>query len=520
MARSFVGELKLYLDSGYPALLVETPEYVRLEMEILQAKNGHSIYFWNLVEGLIQVGTDKDNSGQEKQLGGNDPVEVLTLMLELPEKSLVVMRDLHRHVDNSMVICLLQQVFAAFKRLGSTVIFSSCQFKLPPEIEKEVAHLPYALPDANVLGTCLTNIIGAAQKERPELQVTEPEREEALRALRGLTTIEAENALSKSITETGRIAPEVIVQEKMKALEATGYLTFYETIESMEDVGGLDGLKTWFRRRKRAFSEKAKVYGLQTPRGVLIIGVSGCGKSLAVKGLSSLWHLPLLRFDVSAIFGSLVGESEAAMRSAQKRAEALAPVLLWVDEIEKAFSGVGAGSSLDSGVSERVFGSFLTWMQEKKAEVFVCATANDVSALPPELLRKGRFDEIFFVDLPTPQEREAILEIHLRKRGRKSEKFELDELVKVTDGFTGAEIEEAINDAMFAAFDEEREFTTQDIKVAVEATSPLSKFMGEKVATLRAWAKNRTRSASGQVEKKTKRGGGPGNRHLGGVQSN
>ncbi|OYT75045.1 MAG: ATPase, partial [Armatimonadetes bacterium JP3_11] len=269
--------------------------------------------------------------------------------------------------------------------------------------------------------------------------------------------------------------------------------------------GGLDLLKEWLRKRRASLSREAREFGLPAPKGVLLLGVQGTGKSLSAKAIANLWGLPMLRLDVGRVFGSLVGASEANMRAAIRTAEAVAPCILWIDELEKGFAGVQGSGVSDSGTTARVFATFLTWMQDKRAPVFVVATANDVSQLPPELLRKGRFDEIFFIDLPTLPEREQIFAIHLRKRKRDPAQYDLKTLARATEGFSGAEIEQVVIAGLFTAFDAGRELTTEDMLDEVRHTVPLSVMMREEIEELRTWAQLRTRPASSPPNAKPNR---------------
>jgi len=509
----FVDELRLYLDSGHSGLLVTTSEYTRLEREIILAtrkvtKKGkvtdkpiRRVFFWNAAEGMIDAQT-------EQSIAGEDPLEAIQKAASLPLEHddvpvLVVLKDFHHWFESAEVLANLQVLLISYKQLGSAVLFMTCKTDLPDEIKNDVTVLQYKLPSQEVLRKSLDGIVDSAKESSPSFKVTDEGVEEVLQAGKGMSTTEFENALSKSFIDKGEFSVKEVTKEKMRALAREGTLQYYEAKESMESVGGMGQLKEWLRKRKKAFSQKAKSYGLQSPRGVLFLGVPGGGKSLCAKALSNAWQLPLLRFDVGSVFGSLVGESEARMREVQERAEALAPIILWIDELEKAFAGSSSGESLDSGTTARVFGSFLTWLQEKSAEVFVVATSNDVTALPPEFLRKGRFDEIFFVDLPNSEEREEIFKIHLTKRDRDPGNFDLKRLVTKTSNFTGAEIEECIKEAMFDAFDDNtREVEDADILHAAGATTPLSTLMAEQIAHLRSWAKGRARSASEPEKKK------------------
>ena len=310
---------------------------------------------------------------------------------------------------------------------------------------------------------------------------------------------EAENVFAKIIVKDERLSGDdvnVVFAEKQQIIRKSGLLEYYSTSESFTTIGGMAVLKDWLRKRSVAFGEEARRFGLPAPKGILLLGVQGCGKSLSAKAVSSLWQLPLLRFDMGRMFGSLVGSSEENVRKAIAVAESVAPAILWVDEIDKAFAGTQGSGSTDGGTTARVFGTFLTWLSEKTAPVFVVATANDISQLPPELLRKGRLDEIFFVDLPVDAERAEIFQIHLAKRSREPETFRIPDLVAASQEFSGAEIEQAIISALFDAFYAREDLTTEHLLEALRQTVPLSKTMDEQLSRLRSWADGRARHAS------------------------
>jgi SpoVK/Ycf46/Vps4 family AAA+-type ATPase len=339
-----------------------------------------------------------------------------------------------------------------------------------------------------------------------------PMREKIVHALLGLTLAEAENVLAKTLVAHRGFGPEsleVINAEKKQIIRKSGLLEYYETDETIDSVGGLSSLKSWLLKRTVALSDQARAYGLPAPKGVLLLGVQGCGKSLMAKTISNIWRLPLLRFDVGRVFGSLVGSSEQNVRRAIQVAESVAPVVFWIDEIDKAFRGSrGSGGSTDAGTSARVFSTFLTWMSEKKTSVFVVATANDISALPPELLRKGRFDEIFFVDLPSRQERQEVFRVHLGKKKIDPAKFDLETLADASEGYSGAEIEEAIISTMFDAFYDKQELTSRRLLDSLRQTVPLSRTMRENIEELRQWSVGRARPAAGpdaRLEKQEQR---------------
>jgi SpoVK/Ycf46/Vps4 family AAA+-type ATPase len=349
----------------------------------------------------------------------------------------------------------------------------------------------------------LERLIEDARRGNTKVTLDRRQRTRLVKACLGLTEVEAANAIGKAIIlANGRLdgdAIDAVTAEKQQIIRKSGLLEFYASAEQLSTVGGLATLKEWLRKRERAFDEKARAFGLPEPKGILLVGVQGCGKSLVAKAVANAWRLPLLRLDVGRLFASLVGSSEENLRNAIKVAESIAPVVLWVDEIEKGFSGVGSSNMSDAGTAARVFGSFITWLQEKQAPVFVIATANSVEHLPPELVRKGRFDEIFFVDLPDLQERIDIWSIHLQKRSRGAEQFDLSTLAMASDGLSGAEIEQAIIAGLYEAFDQNRPLNMEDLLTVLQETVPLSRMMEEEIAALRLWAKQRARRASAIV---------------------
>jgi SpoVK/Ycf46/Vps4 family AAA+-type ATPase len=329
-----------------------------------------------------------------------------------------------------------------------------------------------------------------------KVNLTDLGREKLVQAALGLTTAQAGRVFAKAIVSDGVLDDRdisLVTEEKKQIIRESEALEFYAVTETIDDVGGLEVLKEWLRLRERAFTQQARDYGLPAPKGIALIGIPGTGKSLTAKMIGGLWRLPLLRLDVGSLFGSLVGESEERTRRALNLAETVAPCLVWIDEMEKALSHGG----LDSGTSTRVFGSILTWMQEKTAPCFVVATANDIASLPPELLRKGRFDEIFFLDLPTQAERVEILSVHLRKRNRLPQDYDLERLAQESQGYVGAEIEQAIIDGMYVGFNQDREFTSDDISQALSRQVPLSVSQRETIGALRNWLhEGRAQSAS------------------------
>jgi SpoVK/Ycf46/Vps4 family AAA+-type ATPase len=352
---------------------------------------------------------------------------------------------------------------------------------LSPELERELTVIEIALPGKDELRVVLSGIMESAGIKSIEQEASE----KAIDAACGLTTIEAENAFALTVVESKGINPEIIAREKAQAVKKNGLLELVETKESLESIGGLDVLKEWLLKRRHAFSQRAIEFGLPTPKGLLIIGIPGTGKSLTAKATAKVFGVPLLKLDAGRIFGGLVGQSESNLRSVIQTAEAISPCCLWIEELEKGFSGTKGSGATDGGTSARVFGSFISWMQEKKSPVFVVATANDVSQLPPEMLRKGRFDELMFVDLPNQNEREAIWGIQIRKYSRNPSDFDFVQLARVTEGLTGSEIESVFADALYLAFDGSREPTDLDVAQILTEFVPLSKLMAEQINGLR-----------------------------------
>jgi len=379
---------------------------------------------------------------------------------------------------------MLRDIVGDLKRGGKTLLWVSPVLFIPPELEKDVTVIDMPLPAESEYRTVLDELLNSV-KDNPRvvIDLDDDGRDELIKACQGLTKAEAENALARTIVSRGRLDGEdvrAILAEKEQIIRKSGILEYTATVETFDEVGGLANLKRWLKRRNEAFS--------QNPRGVLLVGVPGCGKSLCAKAVAAAWRKPLLKFDIGRVFAGLVGESEANMRKALTVAEGVAPAVLWIDEMEKGLSGASGGGG-DSGVSTRVFGSLLTWMEEKEKPVFVVATANDITKLPPELLRKGRLDQIFFVDLPGPRERAEILAIHLSRRQRDPADFDLAAIVRATEEFSGAELEQIVEEGLFEAFDtQEKRLTTEHMLRASRQTVPLARTRATEIENLRRWA--------------------------------
>lgn len=482
-----------YVRAGYPGIYLVSHEESRVEGElkaVAQALKYH-LHAWSSTEGLIDT-----EDGSVKQ--ANDPMEAIAAVGELGEQVIVLLRDFHMFLQDSnpVLIRAVKDELARGKTKGRCLIILGCRQVLPPELEREIVVLDYCLPDKDQLGMVLDGICDSAKLKK----LKSDDRDLVLDSASGLTSTEAENAFALSVVECKRIDPIVVAREKAATVKKNGVLEIITVKETLNDIGGLDVLKGWLVQRKEAYSQRAQEYGLPSPKGLLIVGIPGTGKSLTAKATASILGRPLLKLDAGRLFGGLVGQSESNLRAALNTAEAIAPCVLWIDEIEKGFSGSKSSGSTDGGTSARVFGGFISWMQERQKPVFVVATANDVSALPPEFLRKGRWDDLFFVDLPNLTEREAIWRIQIQRHGRDWSHYDTQALAKASEGYTGAEIEQAFIDALYAAFAAGREPSMPDIVKALAEAVPLSKLMADQIAGLRKWAVGRCRMATAPSE--------------------
>lgn len=484
-------EISTLIRARYPILYIVSWEERRVEdalREIVQPAK--RVYTWSVTTGLQPQPT----------YGGvvTTVLAALEFIEKCDEEAIFILKDLHSSIADPIITRRLRDMAVGIKNSRKTIIILAPILRLPPELEKDVSVIDYDLPTYGDLSELLDLIIDKMKRDGADVDtsLSSDKREAVIKAAQGLTLAEAENVFARSLVEKRGFDINVILKEKEQIVRKSGLLEYYPADEKFSDVGGLGNLKDWLNKRGSAFTEKARAFGLPEPKGILLLGVQGCGKSLSAKAVGSLWNLPLLRLDVGKIFSGIVGSSEQNVRRAIQVAESVAPVVLWMDEMEKGFAGVQSSPFSDAGTTSRVFGTFITWLQEKTAAVFVVATANDISQLPPELLRKGRFDEIFFVDLPRVEERKDIFEIHLSKRKRDPKSFDLDKLAEAAEGFSGAEIEQAVVSALFDAFAADRELKSADIIKSVKASVPISVTMAEQIADLRVWAEKRARPAS------------------------
>ena len=492
-------ELEVLTQAQYPLIYLVTPEEERAEAAIAavaKQEPERKVFLWTVTHGIVEYGQPRTLTQHNTQ----SPQPAIQWVMDRKEPGIYIFKDLHDFLDSTEVKRWLRDTIASFRNTYKTIVLMSPVQNIPVELEKDVAIVDFALPSMTVLEAVLDRQL---EKLPRHCRCTADGREKLVKATLGLTVDEAEKVYRRARVVSGRLTEsevEIVLSEKKQLIRRNGILEYIEEDETVDSVGGLDELKRWLRNRTEAFTERAREYGLPQPKGMLILGVPGCGKSSIAKTTSRLWGLPLLRLDMGRVYdGSLVGKSEANLRSALKTAESISPAILFVDELDKAFGGASGSSDSDGGTSSRIFGSFLTWMQEKQSPVFVMATANRVDRLPGEFLRKGRFDEIFFVDLPSQLERVEIFRIHLAKRRKEIERFDLEQLASASDGFSGAEIEQGLIAAMYESFAQHRELTQLDILAAIKATQPLSRTMMEQVAALREWAQQRARPAAASV---------------------
>ncbi|GAB4424498.1 MAG: AAA family ATPase [Anaerolineae bacterium] len=498
-----VDELNILTRAKYPIIYIVSWEERRIEDILRQValERRKKLYEWTLTNGIMPLDVVQTHPVDPAT---RDPLTALDFVAHSQEAAVFVLKDFHPFLDSErggqdhpVIIRRLRDITNQLKESRKTLIILSPMLKFPPDLEKDITVLDYSLPTLDELELSLDRVVRSAREiAGVQLKMDDDERERVLNAARGLTCIEAENVFAKSLVMDRKLDLGIIIAEKEQLISCSQILEYYETVEGFANVGGLGLVKQWLRKRGMAFSEKARRFGLPEPKGLLLLGVQGAGKSLLAKAVASQWQLPLLRLDLGRVFSELVGSSEQNIRTALRLAENVAPCVLWLDEIEKGLAGATGSGSSDAGTSARVFGSFLTWMQEKTSPVFVIGTANDISALPPEVLRKGRFDEIFFVDLPQLQERREIFAIHLARRGRDPLAYDLNELARASDGFSGAEIEQVIIDGLYDAFESQRELSDDDLLRNMQSTVPLSQTMESKISALRQWARKHARPAS------------------------
>jgi hypothetical protein len=500
---NFQTEIEILIRARYPILYVITSEEMRVQKILVEiaAKRQKKVFEWTYSSGIVPAGASIQ-SQKGRNPATKDPLAALDLVIDQVEPAIFLFKDFHPFLtrNNFAVIRRLKDIALYLKNSRKTIVLISPVMEIPAELDKEITVINFPQPAKEDLAELLDKAIEELREsQQVEIDLDEDGRERLLQAAMGLTLGEAENVFAKIVVKNQRLSGDHVSEvfaEKQQIIRKSGLLEYYAAEEDFASVGGLSVLKDWVNKRAVAFTAEARAFGLPAPKGVLLLGVQGCGKSLCAKAVSRLWQLPLLRFDMGRMFGSLVGSSEENVRRAIAVAESIAPAVLWVDEIDKAFTGSQSSGVTDGGTTARVFGTFLTWLSEKSAPVFVVATANDVSQLPPELLRKGRLDEIFYVDLPLDEERGEIFGIHLAKRNRNPDGFDLPALAAASPEFSGAEIEEAIISALYDAFYAKQELATAHVLATLRQTVPLARTMAEKITEQRNWATGRARNAS------------------------
>jgi ATPase family associated with various cellular activities (AAA) len=483
-------ELALLVNSQFPIIYLDTWEERRAAEILGQVAEDLNVplYIWTVTQGLARAGGAPIYNTQE-------PAQVLAQIGGIEGEGMFLLKDFHKYLEQDVIVRTLRDLAAKFRRARHAILICAPVVNIPVELEREVAQFSLGLPtEFELTQQAELTVKDLCEQYRVHVQFDQDQMPALGRALLGLTRSEAGRVLTESVLETSRFDSgtiDFIRQNKSKLIKGQGVLEFLEPGGGMGSVGGLAHLKAWLEKRRAAFSKEARQFGLDPPKGILILGVQGCGKSLCAQAVAHDWNLQLLKFDASTLFEKFIGESEKNLRKSLHVAEVVAPSVLWIDEMEKMFPASGLRSEADGGLAVRIFGTFLSWMQEKKAPVFVAATSNDISALPPELLRKGRFDEIFFVDLPNPDERKTIFAIHLGRHKQDPSKFDLAQLAAAADGFSGAEIEQAVTSGLYSAFAQKCALSTELLVKEIASTYPLSVTMREKVEALRQWARER-----------------------------
>ncbi|MDF1839170.1 MAG: AAA family ATPase [Planctomycetota bacterium] len=488
---SSVHDIQSLILSFHPVIVIETTEEERLRTILQSVANQARLTFfeWSLTRGLTKAEQPDSLNRTTAQ-----PLDALKHLDNLIVDGVFLLKDFARHLEDPMVARQFRETAQRFTHSRSALVLVSSKLDIPPQLESLVLRYPLSLPGPQELTEIVATVARSMNRgPRWDLKLPKEELQLLLAALKGLTLNQARQAVARAIVHNGRLdgnAAANIMDQKVATLREGGLLEYYPCTDNPYEIGGFQNLLKWLDRARMGFSPQAKAMGLTPPRGIMVVGVQGCGKSLSAKAIARAWSLPLLKLDMGSLYNKYMGETERNFRKALEMAESLAPCVLWLDEIEKALS-TGAQSESDDGVSLRILGHFLTWLQEQDHGIFVVATANNISRLPPELMRKGRFDEIFFVDLPTAEERLAILKIHMDLRHQDSQSVDLDAIVQATEGFSGAELEQALIAALYRALHAQSSLCTQHITDEIAQTVPLSHSRREDLARLRASAEGR-----------------------------
>lgn len=486
-----VHEIQVLIHSSHPLLVMETveEERVRNMLGTVAAKSSLRFFEWSVTTGLVEPA-----SGNDFQRITADPAGLLQHLGSIQIDAIFLLKDFAKHLDSVPHCRRFREILANLAKRRATVVITGSPIALPPDLESLALRFEISLPDEEELGRMVDVLLTVPGPiSRLLIDIHPKDKIEIVRLLRGMTLNQARQAVAQILIEDGKFSAadlETLMKKKATLLREGGLLEFFPPSDNKAQLGGFGRLKEWLARAQVGFSQEARDLNLPAPKGVLIVGVQGCGKSLAAKCIAREWRLPLLKLDAGRLFDKFIGESEKNFRRAIQMAESMAPAVLWIDEIEKGMAPTGSSES-DGGLSRRLFGTFLTWLQEKKKEVFVVATANDLMVLPPELLRKGRFDEIFFVDLPSDAERIEIWKIHLGLRKQDEKRLDLPKLVAATEGFSGAEIEQAVVASLYGALQKRAPLDTEILLAEISRTIPLSRSRAEDVARIRQMAKGR-----------------------------
>ncbi len=490
-AATSLQELKVLISSCHPIIVIETVEEERVR-SLLGSVAAHGwlpVFEWSAARGFTKLEDTKST-----QAATADPRVLFQHLGAIQIEAIFLLKDFSRYLEDPQIARQFRELAQRFSGTRSTMVLTGETVKLPAEIEAMAVRVPLSVPTREELRYALDALLqSAGPLTRLAIRLSEPDKEAVLRAVQGMTLNQARQAIVQVLLEDGKFSPEdlgKLLHRKSQAIREGGLLEYYPVEDNKTELGGFPNLKAWLDRAKLGFSEEAREMNLPAPKGVLLVGVQGCGKSLAAKSIARQWKMPLLKLDAGRLFDKFIGESEKNFRKAIELAESMSPCVLWIDEIEKGMAPTGSSES-DGGLSRRLFGSFLTWLQEKKQEVFVVATANDLLVLPPELLRKGRFDEIFFVDLPTPEERTEIFKIHLGLRKQEPRIFDLTQLVAASEGFSGAEIEQVVVAGCYRALHQKKSPDTAVFLEEIRQTKPLSVTRAEDIQRLRENAKGR-----------------------------
>ena len=483
-------ELRLLINSRHPILTVETPEEERLEALLTDVATelGVPLYEWSVTAGLSKAkGAPLYNS--------DSPEQGLANIALIQGDGIFLLKDFARYCENDKICRRLRDMAEKFRTVRRSIVLTAAKMELPPDLEADAMPFQLGLPEAEDLLPGVKQVLAELNREqRIPVTLDVAAMTKLAQNLLGLPEEEALRALRKSVLARGRADAgllDAVLDTKRETLKTEGLIETVRRDASFVDVAGLRHLRDWIGKRKSALTPEGQRFGLVPPKGVLITGVQGCGKSLAARAVAGEWGFELARLDAGALYDKYVGESERRLHKALELAQKLAPLVLWIDEIEKAFASAGSSGDADAGLSQRLLATLLTWMQDRESGVFLAATSNNITVLPPEMLRKGRFDEIFFVDLPNPEVRGALFALHLKKRGRDAAGFELQKLAGATEGFSGAEIEQAIVSALYTAFNAKQQLNTEILLAEVQSTQPLSVTRAEEVASIREWAKMR-----------------------------